>query len=73
VRSKFVGIENSVDQDGVHVLQDRRAAARDPDVAVASGLAGLVEGVLDAVVDEVERGAAGQSISADPPGLRSRT
>jgi hypothetical protein len=41
------------------VLQDRRAAAGDADVAVAGGLAGLVQGALDAVVDEVEGGAAG--------------
>jgi hypothetical protein len=39
---------------GVHVLQDRRAAARDADVPVAGGLAGLVERGLDAVVDELE-------------------
>src|SRR5579872_2283704 len=47
-----------VDQAGVHVLQDRCAAARDADVAVAGGLAGLVERGLDAVVDEVEGGPA---------------
>ena len=48
-----------VDQAGVHVLQDRRAAARDADVTVAGGIAGLVERGLDAVVDEVEGGPAG--------------
>jgi hypothetical protein len=45
-----------VDQAGVHVLQDRRAAARDADVAVAGGLAGLVERGPDAVVGEAEGG-----------------
>src|ERR1700730_17697914 len=47
-----------VDQAGVHVLQDGCAAARDADVPVAGGLAGLVERGLDAVVDEVEGGPA---------------
>src|SRR5216110_2804162 len=47
-----------VDQAGVHVLQDRRAAARDTDVTVAGGRAGLLERGLDAVVDEVEGGPA---------------
>jgi hypothetical protein len=47
-----------VDQAGVHVLQDRRAAARDADVPVAGDLAALVERGLDAVVDEVEGGPA---------------
>src|SRR5205823_11548773 len=37
---------------------DRRTAAGDADVAVAGGLAGLVERGLDAVVDEVEGGPA---------------
>src|SRR5713226_5146914 len=43
---------------GVHALQDCRAAARDADVPVAGGLAGLVERELDAVVHEVEGGPA---------------
>lgn len=47
-----------VDQAGVHVLQDRRAAARDADIAVAGGFAGQAERGLDAVVDEVEGGPA---------------
>src|SRR5260370_19436741 len=47
-----------VDQASVHVLQDRCAAARDADVSVAGGPAGLVERGLDAVVDEVEGGPA---------------
>jgi len=36
-----------VDQAGVHVLEDRCAAARDTDVPIAGGVAGLVERVLD--------------------------
>ena len=32
-----------VDQTGVHILEDRFTAARDADVAVAGGLAGLID------------------------------
>ena len=47
-----------VDQDRVQVLQDRLAAARDADVPVAGGLAGLFERGLEPRVDEVEGGPA---------------
>ncbi len=51
------GNEELVDQAAVQVLLDRLGAG-DADVAVAGRLAGPVEGALDAVVDEVEGGAA---------------
>src|SRR6478735_4012732 len=47
-----------VDEPGVHVLQDRRTAACDPDVPVAGGLAGPLERGLDPAGDEVEGGPA---------------
>jgi hypothetical protein len=50
--------ENSSSRPGVQVFLDCLAVAGDADVAVAGGLAGLVEGAGDAVVDEVEGCAA---------------
>ena len=47
-----------VDQARVEALQDRVGAAGDADVPAAGRLAGPVECAADAVIDEVERGAA---------------
>src|SRR5262245_52906589 len=52
------GNRELVDQAAVQVLLDRLGAAGDAHVAVAGGLAGLEQRALDAVVDEVEGGAA---------------
>src|SRR6266566_4325406 len=49
---------HALDQAGVEVLQDRLTAAGDADVPVSGRLAGLVEGAVDAVVDEAEGGPA---------------
>jgi hypothetical protein len=47
-----------VDQAGVEVLLDGGGTAADPDVGSSGRLRGSSERRLDAVLDEVERGAA---------------
>lgn len=47
-----------IDQPGVEILEYNVCTAGNPDVSSPGGLAGLPQGALDAVVDEIERRAA---------------
>jgi hypothetical protein len=59
-------------EPGIEVLLDEVGSSRDPDVAPTGRFPGSTQGVLDAVVDEVESGATRAFTAGDRPGWTRR-